>query len=179
MFLASVILIIISLVYTIFFIPEPLIELKTKSLWTRVKSCSIKRSLNCFRVYFNKKIINEESQGLLKNEKKTQIRKQTFILFLIVFANFIFCFGAIGVGSIFTLFLMNKPFCFDSIEISNYTIFSTLTSLVMTLLVSKFVKVNDLLVCIISIGTYFLSVFCYIYGDSIAYIYLGLFLFFF
>jgi hypothetical protein len=177
LFLASVSLILISLLYTVFFILEPLVELRSKSLWKRVKSCSVKRSLNCFKVYFNKKdeVNGEESQSLLNSHTAAlRPRKQTFILLLIVFANFIFCFGSIGVGSIFNLYLMNKPFCFDSIEISNYTIFSTLSSLVISLLVSRFVKVSDLLVCIISIGSYFISVFCYIYGDSIGYIYLGL-----
>ena len=178
LFLTSSSLALLSLSYTVLFIPEPLVELKAKSYWTRIKSCSVRRSLNCVKVFFNEKecISGEESQRLLDKKSYVSLRrpkKQTFILFLIVFANFIFCFGAIGVASIFNLYLMNKPFCFDSIQISNYTIFNTITSLVMTLLVSRFVKVSDLFICIISIGSYFISVFCYIYGDSVNYIYLA------
>ena len=90
-----------------------------------------------------------------------------------MFANFVYNFGTIGIGSIFTLYIMNAPFCFDSIAISTYSIFATLVSLVMSLLVSKFLKINDVLICIASVGSFFASVFCYIYGLTPFYIYLG------
>lgn len=44
---------------------------------------------------------------------------------------------------------------------------------VMCLVVSKFIRTNDLLICIISCTSYFASVFCYVYGDSKFYLYLG------
>ena len=175
LFVASVGLILVAFIYTIFFIPEPLLALRHKSFCARVKSCSVMRSLNCFRAYFNhsSKEDDETDPLLIRRKLATSPPKQTGVLFLIVFANFVFCFGAIGVSSIFNLYLMNKPFCFDSVQISNYTVFVTVTSLFMTLVVSKFVKVSDLLICIVSLGSYFASIFCYIFGDSVNYIYLG------
>lgn len=101
------------------------------------------------------------------------IRKQTFVLLLIVFANFVFVFGTVGIGSIFTLFIMNAPFCFDPIEISNFSVFSTIISLLVSLFISKFVRVNDLLICILSTASYFGAVFCYIFGSSTRDIYLA------
>ena len=177
-FLASNILVVIALFYTVLFIPETQIELENKSLWTRLKSCSIKNTLNCFRVYFSNndttKKNNEETESLI-NEESVVIEspKQTCVLLSIVFANFVYNFGTIGISSIFTLYIMNKPFCFDSIDISNYTIFGTVVSLIASLFVSKFIKVNDLLICIASVASYFASVFCYIYGSNWHHIYLG------
>lgn len=168
LFLTSLILILISFVYTLFLIPEPLSELKDKNFLQRIKACSFRRLFNCFKVYFNKKP-EEQSSALLN----PPIKKQTKVLFLIIFANFIYYFGTVGLASIFTLYLMNAPFCFDSIEISNYTVFSTVVSLVMCLFVSKYVPINDLLVCILSAGSFFVSVFFYIFGTSVFDIYLG------
>jgi hypothetical protein len=176
-FLASNILNVIALFYTILFIPETQIDLENKTLWTRLKSCSIKNTLNCIKVYFSNNTTgskSEETETLI-NEETVVIEppKQTCVLFSIVFANFVYNFGTIGISSIFTLYIMNKPFCFDSIDISNYTIFATVVSLVASLFVSKFIKVNDLLICIASVGSYFASVFCYIYGSNWHFIYLG------
>lgn len=42
----------ICLVYTILFVPEPLIEIKDKSILQRLKMCSFKRVFNCFTVPF-------------------------------------------------------------------------------------------------------------------------------
>ncbi|RNA16674.1 proton-coupled folate transporter-like [Brachionus plicatilis] len=184
LFFASVILMLISFFYTLLLIPEPLIDLHHTSLVQRIKKCSIKRTINCFRVYFSKeskKCKTESSRLLDPNnnpdeiivQEHTKLSKQTFVLLLIVFANFIYCFGSLGIGSIFTLFLMNKPYCFDSVQISNYSVFATIVSLVASLLVSKFLKVNDLIICILSVLSYFVSVLCYIFGNSTDYIYLG------
>lgn len=184
LFLASVVLIFTAFVYTAVLVPEPLVELKGKSFGERLKSCSIKRSVNCFKVYFSKRKSsqtsryddNNESEPLLNeqtSEQPSSHNKQTFVLLLIVFANFVYNFGTIGIGSIFTLFIMNAPFCFDSIDISNFSVFSTVLSLVVSLFVSKFIKVSDLLICIVSVASFFGSVFCYIYGGNSFYVYLG------
>ena len=117
-----------------------------------------------------------ENDRLLEKKSPTTeptIRKQTFVLLLIVFANFVFVFGTVGIGSIFTLFIMNAPFCFDPIEISNFSVFSTIISLLVSLFISKFVRVNDLLICILSTASYFGAVFCYIFGSSTRDIYLA------
>jgi len=178
LFLASVVLVFSAFLYTLILVPEPLVELKDKSFCQRLKSCSIKRTINCFTVYFSKKKEKHNSRETepLLNELPTEQnthRKQTFVLLLIVFANFLYNFGTIGIGSIFTLFIMNAPFCFDSIDISNFSVFSTVLSLVVSLLVSKFKRVKDLLICIVSVASFFASVFCYIYGTNIYYVYLG------
>jgi Mg2+ and Co2+ transporter CorA len=176
LFLASVVLIFSAFVYTAVLVPEPLVELKGKSFRERLKSCSAKRSLNCFKVYFSKRETrrydDNENEPLL-SEQPSSRSKQTFVLLLIVFANFVYNFGTIGIGSIFTLFIMNAPFCFDSIDISNFSVFSTVLSLVVSLFVSKFIKVSDLLICIVSVASFFGSVFCYIYGGNSFYVYLG------
>lgn len=182
LFVASDALIVISLLYTIFLIPESLLSLKDKSLTQRLKSCSIKNTSNCLKVFFPdnpKERVGDEANertGLLNNDPSPEIKapkKQTYILLLIIFANFVYNFGSAGISSVFTLFLMNKPFCFDSIAISNYTVFSTVVSLVMSLVVSKFIKINDLLICIFSTLSYMLGLLCYTYGSATADIYLG------
>ena len=43
----------------------------------------------------------------------------------------------------------------------------------MCLFVSKFIRINDLLICAFSCASYFASIFCYIFGHSKFYIYLG------
>lgn len=50
LFLVALVFMVISLLYTIFFIPEPLTELRDKSLIDRLKLCSLKRTVNCFTV---------------------------------------------------------------------------------------------------------------------------------
>lgn len=90
-----------------------------------------------------------------------------------MFANFIYVFGTVGIGSIFTLFIMNAPYCFDSIQISNFSVFSTVVSLLVSLLISKFVRVNDLIICILATASYFAAVFCYIFGGTTYDIYLA------
>ncbi len=39
--------------------------------------------------------------------------------------------------------------------------------------VSKFIRINDLLINVFSCGSYFASIFCYVYGNSRFYVYLG------
>ena len=155
LFLASWCLVVFALFYTLLFIPEPLVELKGKSMWSRLRDCSIKKSSNCLTVYFNTKPdlsaanSNNETQHLLADEtNNNEFKKQTFVLLLVVFTNFIFVFGTQGISSIFTLYIMNAPYCFDSIQISEYSIFTTLVSLVnfsyqvRNILVNKFPKSN-------------------------------------
>ncbi len=203
LFLTSAILMFIAFVYTVFLIPESLRELKSVSYWQRLKRCSIKRVFKSYQVYFNNKNITNqpslsqeqqnsrdrdeedidqnvnETSSLLERSNTstaaspTHVEKQTLVLFLIIMANFIYVFGTNGISSIFTLFIMNAPYCFDSIAISHYSIFSTVFALFMSLFVSKFIRVNDVIICIISVGSYFASVFCYIYGSDVNYIYLG------
>ncbi len=122
LFLTSWLLIIISLIYTIFFIPEPLAELKGVSFWSRLKSCSIRKSSNCLKVYFDNN--EEDSPGLNKPTK------QSGVLLLVVFVNFVYVFATQGIASIFTLYIMNAPYCFDSVDISQFSIFTTVVSLV-------------------------------------------------
>lgn len=202
LFLASAVLMFIAFVYTVFLIPESLRELKSVSYWQRLKRCSKKRVFKSYEVYFNNNNNNTDSSSLSKAEShgrdeedvdqnvnetssllersntstrpsSTPVEKQTLALFLIIFANFIYNFGTNGISSIFTLFIMNAPYCFDSIAISHYSIFSTVFALVMSLFVSKFIRVNEVIICIISVASYFASVFCYIYGTDVNYIYLG------
>ncbi len=197
LFLASLCLALLALIYTLFFVPETLTDLKHKNLLQRLRDCSIRKCFNCFKVYFNNDNTDKSSNYnnkdtvslptpadneqdeeetfllLSKRNKKLSTKKQTWVLLSIVLANFLFSFGVCGIGSIFNLFIMNKPFCFDSIEISKYQIFSGIVSLIFSLIVSKFLKINDLLICCMAVFTYFGSVFFYIYGSSIIYIYAG------
>jgi predicted MFS family arabinose efflux permease len=53
LFLVSLVLMVLSLIYTVLLIPEPLVELKDKSMVDRLKLCSLRRTLNCFTVYNN------------------------------------------------------------------------------------------------------------------------------
>lgn len=107
------------------------------------------------------------------NNDRINNQKQTFSLLLLVVANLIYVFATMGLGSIFTLFIMNAPFCFDSIQISNFSVFSTILSLFVSLLISKFIRVNDIIICILSTISQFASVFCYIYAKDPYYIFLG------
>lgn len=187
LFLTSLCLTVFALLYTIFLVPETLVELKNKSIISRIRSCSIKKCFNCFKVYFNQKPPNDkdtiitpaskedddsETFALLSNTKRAY-KKQTWVLLTIVLANFLYNFGTNGIGSIFTLFIMNWPYCFDPIEISKYQVFSTLVSLIFSMIVSKFIRVNDLIICCLSVLSFFGSVFFYIYGNSAIYIYAG------
>lgn len=50
LFLTSTLLTIFVLFYTIFFVSEPLEELRSVSMWTRISRCSIRKSANCLKV---------------------------------------------------------------------------------------------------------------------------------
>ena len=190
LFIASVALAIVAFIYTILMIPESLVELNEIGFCSRLKSCSVAKVFNCFKVYLPKSADRrpnpEEDEEC--NERTTLLnrpptssamagvkhpRRQAFIIMNIVLANFVYNLSGAGLGAIFTLFIMNEPYCFDSIDISNYTLFSTVVSLVMSLLVSKCFRVNDLLICILSVLSHFASIFCYIFGETNYYIYLG------
>lgn len=134
-------------------------------------------------MYFNDiepgpKASNYEREDLLpkqdKNEASATIpTKQTGVLLVVVFTNFVYVFGTQGIQAIFTLFIMNAPYCFDSVDISTFSIFTTVVSLFGCLFVSKFIQVNDMLICAASCFSFFASIFCYILGNSTFYIYLG------
>lgn len=172
LFLTSWLLVIIAFIYTLTFIPEPLAELHDKTFWDRLWSCSLMKSSNCIKVYFNKS--NEDQETSLLNKSSVNLpTKQTAALLLVVFTNLLYVFGTQGISSIFTLYVMNAPYCFDSIEISQFSIFTTVVSLVMCLFVSKFIRINDMIICAVSCTSYFASIFCYVYGDSKFFVYLG------
>lgn len=173
-----------ALVYTIFVIYEPLVELRDKSFLSRLRMCSFKRILNPFKVYFRDTDTadydddDDQSRLILNNEgldKRRKRKKQTFVLLLIVFANLVYVFAASGVGSIFTLFIMNAPYCFDSVLISKFSVFATVVSLIASFGVSKFLRVNDLLICLVSVASYFSSLLFYMFGNKILHIFLGIY----
>jgi hypothetical protein len=179
-FLAALILIVASLVYTIRWIPEPLIELREKSMLERLRNCSLKRTLNSVSVYFNntkrealENDDEEQSELLLVKKRRSAPKKQTFALLLIVFANFVYFFATSGNASIFKLYVMNAPFCFDAVQISQYFVLFTISSLLVSFFVSKYVRVNDLLVCLASAASFLSAFFLYMYGNSAFYIYLS------
>jgi hypothetical protein len=166
-----------ALVYTIFVIYEPLVELRDKSFLSRLRMCSFRRILNPFKVYFSHTDADDDEQSrlLLNNvvwDKRRTKKKQTFVLLLIVFANLVYVFAASGVGSIFTLFIMNAPYCFDSVLISKFSVFATVVSLIASFGVSKFFKVNDLLICLVSVASYFSSLLFYMFGNKILHVFL-------
>jgi hypothetical protein len=132
------------------------------------------------KVYFNNSNQYEdddnERERLIKksnNNISEKPKKQTLALLMIVLANFIYNFGTMGISDIFNLYIMNAPFCFDSVQISHFTVFSIGASLLVSLLISKFIHINDILICIFSVASYFGSLFCYIFGNSTYYIYIG------
>lgn len=143
-----------------------------------------KYNSNFLKVYFDKHPRHKiepsgeesgcsEQESLLQRAPDRRTRKQTFSLLLLVAANLIYLFGTVGVGSIFTLFIMNAPFCFDSIQISNFSVFATVLSLFVSLLISKFIRVNDVIICILSTLSYFVSIFFFILAQDATFIYLG------
>jgi hypothetical protein len=167
-----------ALLYTILFVPEPIRSLNNKSLFARIKSCSIKRIFNCIKVYLRKTEPN--IVGSINNENSNSNSsigidkpRQYVVLILLVVANLIYCFGANGVGSIFTLYTMNIPFNWGSIEISTFTFYNTLLSLFLSLVVSKFLKIDDIIICFLSAFSYFISLFIFGFATTSAYIYLG------
>jgi len=132
LFLASLCLALLALIYTLFFVPETLTDLKHKNLLQRLRDCSIRKCFNCFKVYFNNDNTDKSSNY---NNKDT----------------------------------VSLPTPADNEQ----EIFSGIVSLIFSLIVSKFLKINDLLICCMAVFTYFGSVFFYIYGSSIIYIYAG------
>jgi MFS transporter, PCFT/HCP family, solute carrier family 46, member 3 len=98
---------------------------------------------------------------------------QYIVLILLVIANLIYCFGVNGVGSIFTLYTMNIPFYWDSIAISTYTFYNTALSLFLSLIVSKLLKINDIIICFLSAFSYFISLFIFGFATTSFHIYLG------
>ena len=49
LFLASLCLALLALIYTLFFVPETLTDLKHKNLLQRLRDCSIRKCFNCFK----------------------------------------------------------------------------------------------------------------------------------
>lgn len=196
LFLASLVLNSIALVYTCVFVPESLQRLKNRSIFQRIQSCSISRIKNSFYVLTRKthpvvprkprdETENIETDRLLGiennfvepeittvNENKIKHRQRSVIVLVIV-ANLIYCGACTGIGSIFTLYLMNVPFCWDSVYISSYAVFSTVTQVVSVLFVSKLIQINDILICIASCFSNFVSLFVYASASKTLDIYIG------
>jgi hypothetical protein len=116
-------------------------------------------------------------------DKRRTKKKKTFVLLLIVFANLVYVFATYGVGSIFTLFIMNAPFCYDSVLISKFSVFATEKVLykptvcfidIASFGVSKFFNFNDLLICLVSFASYFSSLLFYMFGNKILHVFLGM-----
>jgi hypothetical protein len=171
----------IALLYAIIFVPEPLGSLRTMTLRTRIRSCSTKRILNSFKV-FTRTIhpvqTTQHTDGpesfLDSNEVRiTTKRRQRAILILLVSANVVYIFGSAGIASIFTLFLMNAPLCWDSIYISVFNVYSTVTSLVCSLIVSRYLRVNEIAICIVSILTNMVSSVMYGFTKDLVGVYIG------
>jgi MFS family permease len=58
LFVTSLVLCGVSLVYLVIFIPEPLEELRGRTLWQKVRVCSLKRTFKCFNVLRHKKNVD-------------------------------------------------------------------------------------------------------------------------
>ena len=183
LFVASAILSAISLLYCVLVLTESLGELDGKTIWQRLKTCSPRHCLKIVTIYFTPLELNnlddEGQETIAKGDqesllpKKTSTRKKnTFALFTMIGANSIVCFVQSGTKSIFTLFLMDYPLCFDSIARSNYSIFSQAVSIVLSSLVSKLLRINDMLICMLAVGTYATSFLCLVFGKSTLYIYI-------
>jgi hypothetical protein len=196
----------LSFLYTLFCVPEPIATLRTKSFAARVASCSLRSIVNCFKVYLRKshpmvvrKVASDtadetdallggghvpdgdvEDDGVKCVRKKSenasqhvyQVRQRS-VLILVVVANMIYCFVANGIGSIFSLYIMNAPFCWDPIEISTFSLFNTVLNLFLSLMISKFCKVNDILIMITSAFTYFFSLIIYGYAKTSVLLYVA------
>lgn len=67
---------------------------------------------------------------------------------------------------------MNAPFCFDSVQISNFTVFSTSLALLVSLFISKCIRINDILICVLATAFYFGSTFFLMFGKSLIHIYM-------
>jgi hypothetical protein len=182
-FAASLIFYFLSLVYLVIFVPEPLSEVRTKSFLQRLHSCSIKRIKNSVYVLLrknhpviiDKKLDNneQETSPLVANVEDCGQVRQRYVIVLVVIANLIYCGGAAGIVSIFTLYIMNEPFCWDSVNISMFTVYSTVISFVLSLFVSRFIRVSDILICIISAASHLSSLILYVFATSSFFVYLG------
>ncbi len=103
LFLTSLCLTLLALLYAIFLVPESLSELKNKRICQRIRSCSFRKCLNCFKVYFNPKPprdkdslvlpasqdANDDETFLLLSRNRNLPKKQTPVLLTIVLANFV------------------------------------------------------------------------------------------
>lgn len=191
----------LSFVYTVFCVPEPIVTLRDKSFVSRVASCSLKSITNCFKVYMRKShpvIVNKMSKndasetdallggGHVPEGDDDEVRcvkpaestaqnvhqvRQRAVLILVVVANMIYCFAANGIGSIFSLYVMNAPFCWDPIEISAFSLYNTVLNLFLSLLISKFCRVHDILICISSAFTNLVSLVVYGYAKTSVMVY--------
>lgn len=188
LFLSSFLLYLFACFYIIFFIPETLAELKTKTFLQRIKSCSLKHIKNSFLVFLRKnhpirkneakRRSDEASRPLLSDNdanKKSDDIRQRLVMILVVTANLIYNGGAGGIGAIFTLYLLNTPFCWDSIHLSVYSVYATIVGFSTALIVSKFIKINDILICIASSISYFASLFVYAFASQTRDIYIGIY----
>ena len=196
LFLTSAILSTTSLTYSVLVIPESLAELAGKSYWQRIKTCSFKHYLNCIKVYFTSYTsvpqddpdgdkednhkdgeynLVDEAAPLLPKASVT-VKKQSHVLILIVFANEIFKFISTGTSTtagVFQLFIINNPFCFDSVDISYFNAYTTILSIVACFVVARFVRLPDLAICIMAVSSQMFAFLFFIFGKTTVFIYIG------
>ena len=191
-FASSLLFYFLSLVYLIAFVPEPLAEVRKKSIYERLKSCSVKRIKNSFYVLVrkthpivvNKNHVNtsvDDADKLLipktenpENElQECGLLRQRFVIILVVVANLIYCLASGGISSIFTLFIMNTPFCWDSVHISTFSAYTTVVHLISSLIITRFVRINDILLCIASALSHLTSLVLYGFAINSLGVYAG------
>ena len=185
-FASSLFFYFLSLIYLVVFVPEPLIEVRKKCIWQRLKSCSIRRIKNSFNVLCRQKhpvIVNtdetdENDSLIIAADDNSQLKecglvRQRCVIIFVVIANLVYCAAGAGVNSIFTLFIMNTPFCWDSVHISTFTLYTTIIHFISSVLVSRFLRVNDILTCIASAASYFATLFLYAFATNSLGIYIG------
>ena len=115
-------------------------------------------------------LIADSSQNELKECGSV---RQRLVINLVIFANLIYCLAGGGIGSIFTLYIMNTPFCWDSVHISYFSVYSTLVHFISSLIVTRFIKVNDILICICSALSYVTALVLYAVATDSMGIYIG------
>jgi hypothetical protein len=185
-FASSLLFHFLALFYLIIFVPEPLFEIRNKSIFERLKSCSFKRIKNSFNVLIRKNhpiIVNSNNddvdrQPLINDTGQNELKecgsvRQRSVINLVIVANLIYCLAGGGIGSIFTLYIMNTPFCWDSVHISYFSVYTTVVHFISSLIATRFIKVNDILICISSALSYVTALVIYAFAKNSSGIYIG------
>ena len=179
----------LTLVYAGRLIDEPLVELRDRSLWQRIRSCSFNNLLNSFRVFFKTtttttttsndetQIIDQQGSQLKSSSSSSsssssKSKSNTLVLLLILAAAACQTFGGACQSSIQTLFLINYPMCFDSVSRSNLSLFGQVTSIVLGFLACKYVRINDLLFCLMCVTSAFVGQFFRMFGTRQLHMYM-------